>query len=213
MADDVARRAIVDVSLAEFNAMRKEIADRSTTQNTLINLNLTAVAALVSIIATQEVDERLLLLLCPICCALGLLWVDHGRTIRDLGTYINEELRVVLRDVAGHPVLAWEEKMGEYGAGRNVTFTYRLPLFLVFAGPPLAAILITALSEPGIADFDRPLLVYWLGALVLTTYIVVVLGGMQFAAFQKETKRRLRLKRRPSDRGPGVSEDRGGREG
>lgn len=198
MADDVARRALVDVSLAEFNAMRKEIADRSTTQNTLINLNLTAVAALVSIIATQEVDERLLLLLCPISCALGLLWVDHGRTIRDLGTYIDRELRTSLCEVAEHEVLAWEEKSGEYREGRDVTFTYRLPLFLVFAGPPLAAILITAFSEPGIGDFDPPLLVYWLGGLVLTAYIVAVLGRMQFAAHQQEPKPRVRLRRRPS---------------
>jgi hypothetical protein len=201
--DEVARRAIVDVSLAEFNAMRKEIADRSTTQNTLINLNLTAVAALVSIIATQEVDERLLLLLCPISCGLGLLWVDHGRTIRDLGTYINNELRGPLREITGLEVLAWEEKSESYRIGRNVTFTYRLPLFLVFAGPPVAAIAVTALSEPGIGAFDAPLLVYWFGGCVLTAYLVIVLGKMQFAAHQMPApSKRRRAKERvgpPSD--------------
>lgn len=199
--DDLSRRAIVDVSLAEFNAMRKEIADRSTTQNTLINLNLTAVAALVSIIATQEIDERLLLLLCPISCGLGLLWVDHGRTIRDLGTYINRELRGPLREITGIEVLAWEEKSESYRVGRNVTFTYRLPLFLVFAGPPLAAIAVTALSEPGIVAFDAPLLVYWFGGCVLTAYLVIVLGRMQFAAHQMPAPRRSvrRPRRSPSE--------------
>ncbi|MDQ3983098.1 MAG: hypothetical protein M3271_10510 [Actinomycetota bacterium] len=183
--DELARRARVDAALAEFNAIRQEIADRSTTQNTLINLNLTAVAGLVSIIATQEVNESLLLLLCPICAALGMLWADHAQTIGDLGTYVNEELRKPLREVAGYAVLAWEEKSQDYRVERNVLLTYRLPLFLIFAGPPIAALLVTSLADPGIWDFDVLLIVYWVGGLVLTSYMSIVLGKMQFAAHQK----------------------------
>jgi hypothetical protein len=175
----VARRAVVDISLAEFNAMRQEIADRSTTQNTLINLNLTAVAALVTIVATQEVDQRLLLLLCSISCALGLLWADHGRTIYDLGTHIGDEIRPALERIAATPVLTWEEKSQGYRRGRNIMLTYRLPLFLVYAGPPVAALLVTAV-DPGIADFDGPTFVFWMSGSTLTTYLALVLGRMQF---------------------------------
>lgn len=186
MTDEIAQSAVVETCLAEFNAMRKEIADRSATQNTLINLDLTAIAGVVSLVATDRANESLLLLLTAICSALGMLWADHARTIRNLAKYINNDLRRILRTVAKEEaILSWEERSGHYRKGEKVTLTYRLPLLLVFIGPPLAALMVTALDEPGIANFDPALMLYWIGGLLITTYMTIILVNIQFSAHQK----------------------------
>ena len=198
MTDELAGRTTVDACIAEFNALRKEIGDRSATQNTLINLNLTAIAGVVSIIAARGADQSLLLILCPISAALGMLWADHGRTIRDLGTYINEELRVSLSDIASSPVLQWEVKSREYREGRGVLLPYRLPLFLIFAGPPIAAVTITGFADPGFDEFDALLYVYWSCSTALSAYVAISLGRMQFSALQQSRVLRRRRTKQAS---------------
>lgn len=189
MDDASTRQALVDTCLAEFNALRKEIGDRSNTQNTLVNLELTAVAAVVSLVATHRAGDSLLLLMTVISSALGLLFADHARTIRSLGMYINNDLRKLLRAATGENVLAWEERSGEYRKGEKTTVTYRVPLMLIFMGPPVAALALTGLHDPRFSNFDVPLWLYWLGGLLLTVYMAIVFVNIQFSAHQKKELR------------------------
>lgn len=206
MADE-ARRATIDTCLAEFNALRKEIADRSATQHTLVNLNLTAVAAVISLVATGRTSETLLLLFTAICSALAMLWADHARTIRNIGRYINNDIRQVLRRVADdEAILSWEERMGHYSKGQNTLISFRLPLILVFIGPPVAALLITSLHEPGFSQFDVPLLVYWVGGLIATIYMAAVFLSIQFSAHQEAPERGRSPIRRAKNDTPAANE-------
>lgn len=186
MSDD-GTADFVNVSVAEFNALRKEIGDRSSAQNTLVNLNLTAVAAVVGLVATHRAGDSLLLLTTVISSALGLLFADHARTIRNLGRYIKDDLRPALRKALGRDALAWEERSGQYRKGELTTLTYRIPLFLIFVGPPTAGLTITALHDPRFSHFDLQLWLYWFGGLFLTAYMAIVFANIQFSAHQHKS--------------------------
>jgi hypothetical protein len=182
MTGDSRQQALVDTCLAEFNALKREIGDRSSAQNTLVNLSLTAVAAVVGVVATHPARASLLLLLTVTSPALGRLYADHARTIVHLAEYIDSDLRTLLSEATGRDVLAWEERYREFRQRDRVILTHRFPVLLIFVGPPIAALIITALHEPRFAQFDVPLWLSWFGGLFLTAYIAILFVKIQFSA-------------------------------
>jgi hypothetical protein len=76
--------------LAEYAALRAEIAQRSSFQQALIALNLTSAATVFGFVLTKHASEALILLVPVTSSTLGLLWLDHHRNIQLLATYTRQ---------------------------------------------------------------------------------------------------------------------------
>jgi hypothetical protein len=85
------------VRRAEYVALRAEIAQRLSSQQALVALNITAIATIVGFVlaehtGSKQPSESLLLLVPVVSSVLGLLWLDHDRNIRRIAEYISTEL-------------------------------------------------------------------------------------------------------------------------
>jgi hypothetical protein len=87
-------------TVAEYESLRAEIARRSTYQQGLLGLELSAVTAVVvSAISNAPttrsvwvIDYRLVMLLPFLSFGLAALWIDHHRVIGRLALYIRDEI-------------------------------------------------------------------------------------------------------------------------
>ena len=134
----------VTVLLAEFQALRAEIASRSGAQAAMMQLTVTALGALAGLSFTQYGDRRLLLLIPVISTILGLVWLDHAANISNLGDFIRNQLMPALKNAAGMAELpdyedvvrSYEKKPGGF------LRMFGLPPFLIFILVPVVAIVI-----------------------------------------------------------------------
>ena len=174
----------VQTLLAEFTALRQEIDSRSSTQHTLLNLNITAVATLIGLVATENAQESLLLLITLTSGTLGILWVDHARTIGNIGRYINEDIRPQLETITGTNVLAWEAANRLYieDAKVSVNWTFRLAMFFTFFIPPAGALISTPLLHPSIAGSGKMFWVVWAMGAIMTSFMTFLIAVAQFSA-------------------------------
>lgn len=138
--------ALLNIVLAEFNALRGEIRDRASAAYMLLNLNITATAAVAGFVLSDKADPLLLLVLPLLSPALGMLFVDHSYNITNLGNYINIQLRPLAISVAGDSrLLGYEEFVDQYERNKLLRFLpLGFPLMLLFAGFPCAALVFSA---------------------------------------------------------------------
>lgn len=143
MAENDNSGEVLNVLLAEFNALRSEIADRSSAAFTLLNINITATAVVAGFVLSDKADIKLLLILPLLSPALGMLFVDHSLNIKNLGGYINTQLRPMVAEVAGDGrILGYEGFVAGYEKNKFFRFMpLGFPLLLLFAGFPCAALL------------------------------------------------------------------------
>jgi hypothetical protein len=136
------RSAVLQAALAEFSALRTEIKDRSSAAWALVNLNVTATAAILGFVLSDNADPRLLLVLPLVAPAFGLLFLDHAYNINNLGSYIGKRLRPLIVEVAGTGgLLGYEDAIDQYEQHRLLRFVpLGLPLTLMFSVLPLAAL-------------------------------------------------------------------------
>jgi hypothetical protein len=134
---------VLSVVLAEFNALRGEIKDRNSSAYTLLNINITATTAVAGFVLSGRAKPILLLILPLLSPALGMLFVDHSYNIDNLGSYIKSRLRPLATAAAGNSLLlGYEDFVDEYEQKKFLRFMpFGLPLTLLFAGPPFAALL------------------------------------------------------------------------
>lgn len=95
--------------IAEYSALRAEIASRISAQDTMINLYMTGAAAIVGVTLTSQ--ARLLLLILPVLSfAVRLLYHNHNMYIGLISSYLNNELRpLVVKTLDERDVLGWEK--------------------------------------------------------------------------------------------------------
>ncbi|MEV4416822.1 hypothetical protein [Catellatospora sp. NPDC049609] len=100
---------VVTAALAEFAAMRSEIDELGRSQRTTINLNISAAAAVFAFVLSERADQRLLLVVPLISAALGLLYQAYTVHARNLGDYIDQQIRPVVVEHTGEDrLLGWE---------------------------------------------------------------------------------------------------------
>ncbi len=87
----MAEPADKEVRLAEFRALRDEIAQRSTFQQAIVGLNLTALAAILGL-AIGRSSPEVVDLIPMVSSTLGLLWLDHHRNIQRIAAYVRDNL-------------------------------------------------------------------------------------------------------------------------
>jgi hypothetical protein len=134
--------AILQAALAEFSDLRTEIQNRSGAAWTLVNLNVTATAAILGFVLSDKADPRLLLALPIVSSALGMLFIDHAYNINNLGSYINKKIRPVVREASGNDrLLGYEEAMDTYEQKKLLRFIpFGMPLTVLFSGVPLVSL-------------------------------------------------------------------------
>lgn len=147
--------AVRELRLAEFSALRAEIAGRSSIQHQLLALNITALAAIGGFVLSDGASPLLLLMLPIVSCALGVLWHDHARNIENIGTYIKDELQPVLESTVPAPrpsespsePPSYERRIDEDELRiSSRVLPLAVPLVILFGAFPAAA-LVFALAE------------------------------------------------------------------
>lgn len=151
--EDLRSETLAQLVIADFNDRRSEINNRTTFQHVLISLNITAAGALGGFaLGDGQPNYSLLLLVPPICSALAMLWANHAYTIRQIGEYIKRSVRPFVADEEDD-LWRWELEhdifLGEFGGASrphlltNKYARFGFPVFLVFIGPPLTALVVT----------------------------------------------------------------------
>lgn len=162
----------VTVQIAQFEAVREEIARRSNTQWTLFTFNLTLVGAIGGFFLETDKETSILLLLPLLCPSLGLLFIDHARHIARLGRFVKEELAPQISVLSGVPnLLQYESHVQEYQQKKEPLFNFMIPMFLVFFGPAAAGLL----QHPCVLNPRDAVL--WVFGLILT----LLFGGTWWA--------------------------------
>lgn len=117
--------------LAEFEALRKEIENRSNAQHQLITLNLTAIGTFLGFVLSSRADLKLLLLLPILAPAIGLLYLDHAVVIGLMGSYI--------QNTFGYN---WEKTIRTRERDVPSRFlVFGIPIILIFGGIPIGALI------------------------------------------------------------------------
>ena len=82
---------------------------------------------------------------------LGMLWIDHAISIACIGAFLQRTVMPALAGVAGVPKLPdYEDKVRELESRKGLRiFVFGFPIFLLFAGLPVAALLYAFLQAPG----------------------------------------------------------------
>lgn len=156
----------LDIHLAEFTALRTEIANRTGIQNTLATFTLAADGALGSFALSSGQSHRLvLLLLVPLNAATGFLWLDHAHSIYKSGNYIRLRIWVKLRQLESSSIPTYEEYVL---ADRPVWLErsiFLIPFFILYIAPMIGALVSTA------GKVDAVLLwVFWAFDLLIVCY-------------------------------------------
>jgi hypothetical protein len=134
------RDRIVDLVLAEFNALNAEISSATSSQQTLISLNITAQAAVAGLVVADKANPKLLLVAAVLSCALGLVYLANATHIANIGSYIIEVLRPIVTEQTGEGnLLGW---LPYYRAHYRVSrLLYRgLMIGGLFSGFPFVAL-------------------------------------------------------------------------
>jgi hypothetical protein len=153
--------ATTEVRLAEYEALREEIQNRSGLQQTLVGLNVTAIAAVVGFVLSKHGSTPALLVLPPVLLTLGYLWLDHHRVIGELERYISKECWI------------WTPRWQQTSARHRAWFW--VPIGLIWIGPSAGALVGAQLSSSldGLRVFwwiDVALVVVFFGFFVVVSY-------------------------------------------
>lgn len=171
MSGNENKEVVLNVVLAEFEALRGEITDRASAAYTLLNLNITATAAVAGFVLSDKADPRLLLILPLLSPALGMLFIDHSYNITNLGNYINKRLRPLATAAAGDSrLLGYEEFVDKYEQNKLLRFLpLGFPLMLLFAGFPCAALVFSVIK----LEHAWAWTLWAAGVLMVITYIAL----------------------------------------
>jgi hypothetical protein len=165
----------LEVALSEFKALRDEIGQRATFSHTLININAVATGVIGGLVVNNP--GRVIILLVPAVFSpvLGLLWLDHAHSIRNMGDYINQTLRPLVCALAGDKrLLGWEEHVDQYEQRKWLRLIpLGVPVLVLFAGVPVAALARTAGHLETAWDW-----LLWVAAVLLTGCFLVLCGRL-----------------------------------
>jgi hypothetical protein len=133
------------VAMAEFSALRTEIATRTSSQNALANITVVAVGAIGGYaFGSPNASKLILLVLVPVAIAMGQLWLDHAHAIYKIGTYVRDRLWTQLRSLLHSDISTYEDYVLHGQPAWRERSVLILPFFILFVGPCLAALVVVA---------------------------------------------------------------------
>jgi hypothetical protein len=128
----------VDVALAEFAALRAEIASSKTVQSTSIGVGLTAIGAIFAFALQKNGTTDTLLVVAPFSLVINVVYFAEAVRIRRVGDYIRKYLWQYLEDRTGYPH-SWEKEHARQvkrfsGIVAETLFGGAVPLLLACIG-------------------------------------------------------------------------------
>ena len=152
MASSPDKNLVISAALAEYTALRAEVTNRISGQDTMLNLYMTAVAAIFGFALSGHADLLILLVLPLLSTAARLLYHNHNLYIKLVSAYLNDQLRPLVTDRLGEPgLLGWHERSAEYQRGpRWRRLAHPAGLGLLFPVPAAVALVLVVprLSSP-----------------------------------------------------------------
>ena len=147
-------KQLITVLLAQFNACRAEILARSTTQATIINLNVTATGLIAGYYFGYHANPLVLLVIPILSPMLGIIWADHAINIGNIGRFIQNGLMPKLGAALKQRIPDYEISIRAFE--RRIGWRLLLllaPMVLLFAILPAAALVLAldAYSRPRLA--------------------------------------------------------------
>ena len=146
MASPPDRDLVINAALAEYTALRAEVTNRISGQDTTLNLYMTATAAIFGLALSGHTDSLILLVVPLLSAAARLLYHNHNLYIRLVSAYLNDQLRPLVTDRLGEPrLLGWQERTAEYHRGpRRRRLAHPVGLALLFPVPAAVALVLAA---------------------------------------------------------------------
>ncbi len=133
------------VAMAEFSALRTEIATRTTSQNALANITVVAVGAIGGyVFGNSNASKLILLVLVPVAIATGLLWLDHAHAIYKIGAYVRDRLWAQLRSLLHSGISTYEDYVLHDQPVWRERSVLIIPFFILFVGPCRVALVVVA---------------------------------------------------------------------
>lgn len=160
------------VRLAEFAALRTEIQERSSRQQTLLGLALTATAVVGGAVLARHARTGALLVLPAVCIPLGLLWLDHALNIDTVASYIREKLWIWTP--------SWEEHI-RGSSPRWQVGAFMLPILMVFGGPAVIALVASS------SQLRTSRAALWVGDVLLTAAFAI--SSLRFLSRKRREER------------------------
>ena len=145
------RNLVISAALAEYTALRAEVTNRISGQDTMLNLYMTAAAATFGFALSGHADPLILLVLPLLSAAARLLYHNHNLYIKLVSAYLNDQLRPLVTGRLGEPaLLGWQERSTEYQRGpRWRRLAHPAGLALLF---PVSAAAALALAAPRLSS-------------------------------------------------------------
>jgi len=144
MASPPDRDLVINAALAEYTALRAEVTNRISGQDTTLNLYMTATAAIFGLALSGHADSLILLVVPLLSAVARLLYHNHNLYIRLVSAYLNDQLRPLVTDRLGEPrPLGWQERTAEYHRGpRRRRLAHPVGLALLFPVPAAVALVL-----------------------------------------------------------------------
>jgi hypothetical protein len=175
---------IVAVLAAEYTALRDEIGRHQEHRNQLFGLALTIMAALIGFAGAASRASKppsgasVILLLAPLLFVfLGSAYVDRGRRILDVATYLNVWLRSEISDLIDTEVWLWERfKRLHYEKSRHLAqsvamgFDWLRGMIFVLCG----AVSLILYGAPSRSASDGRVIVFCVDVILLVLLAVFV---------------------------------------
>ena len=140
--------------LAEFNAMRSEIIFRATSQSTLMQINLTAAAAITSFALANQKYIMAMIIIPILSPALGIFWLDHDATIMKLGMFIEEKIKPTYSEIITTPEIPDYQRYTRYVDAllgpRVAILNFNVAVLITFGLLPLSSLVYVAYT---VGDF------------------------------------------------------------
>ncbi len=148
MSDDLSQ-----IALAEFQALREEIAAHQRTKTQYLTLGLTATGTIGAFALGRNGNRDALLVLPLVLSGLTIVYLRHNVDMELLGEYVREHLWPVLQNIYSHsggedisPLPSWDEWIETRRAELTRRSAYGalgvLPPFFIYGAPGIGALVI-----------------------------------------------------------------------
>lgn len=187
--------------LAEYDALRAEIQNRSESQNRLLELHIAALAFIISTMVAYSQYRYALILLIPIeSSVFGLWYLVHAFSIEEIGTHIRKRIEPGVEKLVGCCAMKWENSNARritksqktlFQGLRKNTFLFHISYVLLAAGWILLFLFLLA-GWGHIGEVRELLIIVFSGEvinqihnIIFVVILELALGVYFFAQFRK----------------------------
>ena len=128
--------------LAEYNALRSEIQNRSNSQSHILEIHLTTLALIIGFITTRPEYLKFLILVIPIESSIfGLWYLFHKFSIEEIGDHIRNKIEPRVNELVRCKVMLWENEGVRY-ITKSLERSFKGFESITFSAPSIIALII-----------------------------------------------------------------------